>query len=85
MLDDIKKTRWATADKLRANMDAAEYKQLVLGLIFVKYISDTFAARRSEVAAQLADPGDDDDYGDASAQDLAAELEDLDAGPHEKR
>ena len=57
----------------------------MLGLIFVKYISDTFAARRSEVAAQLADPGDDDDYGDASAQDLAAELEDLDAGPHEKR
>ena len=43
MLDDIKKTLWATADKLRANMDAAEYKHLVLGLIFVKYISDTFA------------------------------------------
>ena len=40
MLDDIKKTLWATADKLRANMDAAEYKHLVLGLIFVKYISD---------------------------------------------
>lgn len=39
MLDDIKKTLWATADKLRANMDAAEYKHLVLGLIFVKYIS----------------------------------------------
>lgn len=38
MLDDIKKTLWATADKLRANMDAAEYKHLVLGLIFVKYI-----------------------------------------------
>ena len=36
MLDDIKKTLWATADKLRANMDAAEYKHLVLGLIFVK-------------------------------------------------
>ncbi len=31
MLDDIKKTLWATADKLRANMDAAEYKHLVLG------------------------------------------------------
>lgn len=40
MLDDIKKTLWATADKLRANMDAAEYKHLVLGLIFLKYISD---------------------------------------------
>ena len=40
MLQDIQKTLWATADKLRANMDAAEYKHLVLGLIFVKYISD---------------------------------------------
>lgn len=48
MLDDIKKTLWATADKLRANMDAAA-KHLVLGLIFVKYISDTFAARRTEL------------------------------------
>ena len=36
MIDDIKKTLWASADKLRANMDAAEYKHLVLGLIFVK-------------------------------------------------
>jgi len=39
MLDDIKKTLWATADKLRANIDAAEYKHLVLGLIFVQSIS----------------------------------------------
>ena len=53
MLDDIKKTLWATADKLRTNMDAAEYKHLVLGLIFVKYISDTFMARTAELAARL--------------------------------
>jgi type I restriction enzyme M protein len=45
----IKKTLWATADKLRANMDAAEYKHLVLGLIFVKYISDTFSAKQQEI------------------------------------
>jgi len=56
MLEDIKKTLWATADKLRANMDAAEYKHLVLGLIFVKYISDTFQARRLELAARFAGP-----------------------------
>lgn len=43
MIEDIKKTLWATADKLRANMDAAEYKHIVLGLIFVKYISDKIA------------------------------------------
>jgi hypothetical protein len=45
---------WATADKLRANMDAAEYKHLVLGLIFVKYISDTFAARRAELTTRAS-------------------------------
>ncbi len=56
MLDDIKKTLWATADKLRANMDAAEYKHLVLGLIFVKYISDTFSAKRTELTKRFADP-----------------------------
>ena len=56
MLDDIKKALWSTADKLRANMDAAEYKHLVLGLIFVKYISDTFAARRCELERFFNDP-----------------------------
>ena len=78
MLDDIKKTLWATADKLRANMDAAEYKHLVLGLIFVKYISDTFAARRAELTARLANPADEYYFGEASPAQLAAELEDRD-------
>ena len=59
MLDDIKKALWSTADKLRANMDAAEYKHLVLGLIFVKYISDTFAARRCELERFFNDPSDE--------------------------
>lgn len=39
---EIEKTLWAAADKLRSNMDAAEYKHIVLGLIFLKYISDAF-------------------------------------------
>ena len=78
MLDDIKRTLWATADKLRANMDAAEYKHLVLGLIFVKYISDTFAARRAELRIRLQDEGDEYFYGKASDEDLDAELEDRD-------
>lgn len=38
----LEKTLWAAADKLRSNMDAAEYKHIVLGLIFLKYISDAF-------------------------------------------
>ncbi|MDD2918438.1 class I SAM-dependent DNA methyltransferase [Rhodoferax sp.] len=78
MLDDIKKTLWATADKLRANMDAAEYKHLVLGLIFVKYISDTFAARRAELVTRLTNPVDEYFYHDAQPGDIEAELEDRD-------
>ncbi len=78
MLDNIKKTLWATADKLRTNMDAAEYKHLVLGLIFVKYISDTFAARRAELKLRLQDENDDYFYGKASDEDLDVELEDRD-------
>lgn len=78
MLDDIKKTLWATADKLRANMDAAEYKHLVLGLIFVKYISDTFSAKQQELTQRLRDPKDDYYIADASDEDIAAELEERD-------
>ena len=78
MLDDIQKTLWATADKLRANMDAAEYKHLVLGLIFVKYISDTFAARRAELNQRLTNPDDEYYYGEADPADIEAELEDRD-------
>jgi type I restriction enzyme M protein len=78
MLEDIKKTLWATADKLRANMDAAEYKHLVLGLIFVKYISDTFAARRADLSARLTNPADEYFFHDAGPGDIEAELEDRD-------
>ena len=78
MINDIKKTLWAAADKLRANMDAAEYKHLVLGLIFLKYVSDTFTARRAEVEARLKNPDDEFHYPDATPEELAAELEDRD-------
>jgi type I restriction enzyme M protein len=53
MLDNIKKTLYAIADKLSVNMDAAEYKHLMLGPIFVKYVSDTFAARQAELERLL--------------------------------
>jgi type I restriction enzyme M protein len=78
MLDDIKKTLWATADKLRANMDAAEYKHIVLGLIFVKYISDTFQTRRAELMHKFADARDDYFLGEVDQAQLHAELEDRD-------
>ena len=54
---------WLTADKLRNNMDAAEYKHVVLGLIFLKYISDTFEEHRAKL---LAGEGD---YAGANAED----------------
>jgi type I restriction enzyme M protein len=60
---------WAAADALRNNMDAAEYKHVVLGLIFLKYISDAFEARHAELEAQKAegaDPEDRDEYRAAS-------------------
>ena len=59
MDNEIKKTLWATADKLRSNMDAAEYKHIVLGLIFLKYISDSFAEHRAKLAERFTDPEDD--------------------------
>ena len=54
---------WLTADKLRNNMDAAEYKHVVLGLIFLKYISDTFEEHRAKL---LEGKGD---YAGANAED----------------
>jgi len=58
-------TLWQAADKLRNNLDAAEYKHVVLGLIFLKYISDAFEERRAVLVAQKAsgaDPEDPDEY-----------------------
>ncbi len=49
---------WAAADALRNNMDAAEYKHVVLGLIFLKYISDAFEAKHAELEAQRAEGAD---------------------------
>ncbi len=60
---------WRAADALRNNMDAAEYKHVVLGLIFLKYISDAFEAKHAELTTQQAegaDPEDPDEYRAAS-------------------
>jgi len=54
---------WSAADKMRNNMDAAEYKHVVLGLIFLKYISDSFEAIHNKLKKEeLADPEDKDEY-----------------------
>ena len=61
----FEQTLWQAADKLRNNMDAAEYKHVVLGLIFLKYISDAFAELHEQLLAEAgegADPEDADEY-----------------------
>ena len=56
---------WGMADALRGSMDAAEYKHVVLGLIFLKYISDAFEEAHAKLEAERhegADPEDPDEY-----------------------
>lgn len=63
--EPLEKQLWKAADKLRKNIDAAEYKHVVLGLIFLKYISDAFEElynRLKADEAQGADPEDKDEY-----------------------
>lgn len=65
--EPLEKQLWKAADKLRKNIDAAEYKHVVLGLIFLKYIADAFAALHAQLKAgegkhQGADPEDRDEY-----------------------
>jgi len=71
-----KQALWKTADQLRSNMDAAEYKHVVLGLIFLKYISDSFDAHRQSLVARFQTPSDDYYNEDASLYD--EDLEDRD-------
>ena len=64
-LAEIERTLWAAADKLRGSMDAAEYKHVVLGLIFLKYVSDAFLEVRAQLEDEIddgADPDDVDEY-----------------------
>jgi type I restriction enzyme M protein len=47
---------WAAADKMRSYMDPSEYKHVVLGLIFLKYVSDAFEEKRRQLELATADP-----------------------------
>ena len=63
--EPIEKQLWRSADKLRKNIDAAEYKHIVLGLVFLKYISDAFVELHTKLLAEKdsgADPEDKDEY-----------------------
>ncbi|AWB52835.1 class I SAM-dependent DNA methyltransferase [Pasteurella multocida] len=84
-LNELDAKLWKSADKLRSNMDAANYKHVILSLIFLKYVSDAFLARQQGIQQQLTDP-DHLYYLDPSLYDsedeyqqaLANELEQLD-------
>jgi len=54
---ELHDTLWKAADKLRGSMDAAQYKDFVLGLVFLKYISDSFAERREQIQAEVLAEG----------------------------
>ena len=86
-LNDLDKKLWNAADRLRASLDAAVYKHAVLGLIFLKYVSDSFRMRQDEVTAALKYPENDyfldpADYGgpesDEYAEAIHTELEERD-------
>ena len=55
----IESTLWEAANKLRSEMDAAEYKHVVLGLIFLRYVSEVFARRRNKLKRLVSDPESD--------------------------
>lgn len=83
-LKDLDAQLWKAADKLRSNMDAANYKHIVLGLIFLKYVSDAFEERQNELVALFKQededniyylPRDDFDSDEAYEAAIADELE----------
>lgn len=75
-LKELEKKLWNAADKLRASLDASQYKHAVLGLIFVKYVSDAFTIRQEEIKSDLANPEHEYylDPEDFSAEELVEEI-----------
>ncbi|MCS6116233.1 class I SAM-dependent DNA methyltransferase [Shewanella baltica] len=83
-LKELESKLWTAADKLRASLDASQYKHAVLGLIFVKYVSDAFMLRQEELKQDFANPDheyflDPEGYtAEELEQDIAIELEQRD-------
>ena len=86
-LNDLDDKLWKAAEKLRNSLDAANYKHIVLGLIFLKYVSDAFDERQSELKDLFAQeddhniyymPRDQYDNEEEYQQAVADELEILD-------
>jgi type I restriction enzyme M protein len=66
--EPLEKKLWKAADKLRKNMDAAEYKHVVLGLIFLKYISDAFEEQYQKLVALISEGADPEDKNEYTAE-----------------
>jgi type I restriction enzyme M protein len=56
-MKELKDTLWKAADKLRGSMDASQYKDVILGLVFLKYVSDAFDERREQIRTELESDG----------------------------
>ena len=79
-LHNLEKKLWTSANKLLPSLDASQYKHVMLGLIFVKYVSDAFDLRRQELKTQLQDPKQDyyldpQDFGGADSDEYQAEID----------
>lgn len=68
--ETLEKKLWKAADKLRKNMDAAEYKHVVLGLIFLKYISDAFEEQYQKLLGEVAEGADPEDRNEYLAEKI---------------
>lgn len=70
-MKELKDTLWKAADKLRGSMDASQYKDVILGLVFLKYVSDAFEERRQQIHDELVADG-------MSEANIAQFVEDVD-------
>ena len=83
-LNDLEKKLWTSANKLLPSLDASQYKHVVLGLVFLKYVSDSFDARRKQLTEQFINPDNDyfldpaDFAGEAYQEEINNELEERD-------
>ena len=69
-MKELKDTLWKAADKLRGSMDASQYKDVILGLVFLKYVSDAFDERRQQIRAELEADGMEDDQIESFLDDV---------------
>lgn len=71
-MKELKDTLWKAADKLRGSMDASQYKDVVLGLVFLKYVSDAFDAATTQIAGELREQG----YREDQIEQLTGDVDD---------